>query len=44
MILPKTKEIVDYLKLKKKLWVLQYAKDIHKMALYTPKALLHNIN
>jgi transposase len=28
MILPKTKEIVDYLKLRKKLWVLQYAKDI----------------
>lgn len=28
MILPKTKEIEDYLKLRKKLWVLQYAKDV----------------
>jgi hypothetical protein len=28
MILPKTKEIEDYLKLRKKLGVLQFAKDI----------------
>ena len=34
MILPKIKEIVDYLKLRKKLGVLQYAKDIGSVNIF----------